>query len=163
MAPFALSTGEVLDAIRDVIGDTLTIGTHTLTWQKKVEGSPLRWLSELTDYPVIILQPADTDNRDSPSLLDLELPVDLYVVIQATNAGSSGIAAGTYKTIRLVGEGVVGKLMDAGPQLGTTWLQRTFSSGGVEYDLTEAYADHGLLIYRTRFTFRYFENEVSPP
>lgn len=162
MTAFALSTGEVLDAIRDAIGDTLTVGSHTLTWQKKPEGSPLRWLGELTDYPVIILQPADTDNRDSPSLLDLELPVDIYVVVQASNAGSSGIAAGTYKTIRLVGEGVVGKLMDAGPQLGTDWLQRVFSSGGVDYDLTEAFADHGLLIYRARFTCRYFESEVSP-
>lgn len=158
---FALSTGETLDAIRTAIGTSLTVGTHTLTWQKKVEGPPLRWLGELTDYPVIILQPDDTTGEDGASLVGLELQVNIYVAIQATNAGSSGIAAGTYKTIRLVGEGVVGKLMDAGPRLGTDWLQRRYVDGGVDYNLTDELADHGLLIYRTRFSFKYYEAEVK--
>lgn len=160
---FALSTDSLLSAIRTAIGDTLTVGDHTLTWTKKVEGPPLRWLSETTDYPLIILQPAETDNEDGPQLLDLRLPVDIFVVIQASNAGTSGIAPGTYKTIRMVGEGVVAKLMNAGPTFGAFWLQRSFVSGGVDYDMTEMLADHGVLVYKARFLFRYFEREVPDP
>ncbi len=160
---FALSTGDILDAVREAIGASLTVGTHTLTWTAKVEGPPLRWLGETSDYPLIILQPADTDNEDGPALLRLDLMLDVYVVIQTSNAGSSGIAPGTYKTIRLVGEGVVGKIMDAGPHLGETWLARRFVSGGVDYDTTEMMADHGLLVYRARFGFRYCERETAEP
>ncbi len=160
---FALSTGDVLDALRDAIGVALTIGDHTLTWTKKVEGPPLRWLDATADYPLIILQPADTDCEDGPALLDMRLPVDVFIVIQATNAGATGIAPGTYKTIRLVGEGVVAKIMDAGPHLGETWLQRSLVNAGVDYDLTEMLADHGLLIYRARFLCRYFERETADP
>ena len=160
---WALSTDAILTAIRTAIGDTLTVSGTTLTWTKKVEGEPLRWLGATADYPLIILQPADTDADSGPKLLPLDLQVDVVVALEATRAGSSGVAPAAYKTARVVGEGVVAKIMDAGPRIGTTWLQRRLISCGVDYDLCEALNDHGLLVYRARFGFRYFEQEVLDP
>ena len=158
---FGLSTDDALTALRAAIGASVTVGTTTLTWTQKVEGPPLRWLPDAASYPLIILQPQDTENADAASLLQLDLPVEVYVVVKAASAGASGLAASAYKTIRLVGEKVVAAVMDAGPRLGTNWLERRFVSGGVDYDLSEALNDHGLLVYKAVFALRYYESEVA--
>lgn len=154
-----LSTDSVLTAIRTGLGASVTVDTTTLTWTKKVEGPPLAWLEEKNDYPLIILEPQDTDIAEGTNLLQLSLPVDIHVVLLASSAGNSGVSPAAYKTARLVGEAVVDKLMDAGPRLGTSWLERHPVAAGVNYDLCERYNEHGLLVYSMQFNFRYFEAE----
>jgi hypothetical protein len=129
-----------------------------------VEGEPLVFLAdEDTDYPLIVLQPHDTEAEDAQSLIKLEMPVDIHLALKASSAGPTGVAKTVYKTARLIGEAVVAEVMDAGASMGgTSWLQRRLISCGVDYETTEQYADHGLLIYKARFGFRYFNEEVKP-
>lgn len=155
---WALSTDDALTALRTAIGTSLTVSETTLTWQKLVEGHPLRWLSEAADYPLIIFQPEDTDATDGAARIGLDLLVTVHVCIQTTSGGS--IAPAHYKACRTVGEGVVAKIMDAGHRLGTDWLARRLVSCGVDYDTTEQFADHGLLVYRAQFALGYQEAEI---
>lgn len=156
-----LSTDDTLTAVRTAIGSSVTVGTKTFTWTKQVEGPPLAWLEEKNDYPLIILEPQDTAIARGTNLLPLELATDIHVVLLASSAGSgtAKVAPAAYKTARLVGEAVFDKLMDAGPRLGTNWLQRHPVAAGVNYDLCERYNEHGLLVYSMQFSFEYFEAE----
>lgn len=154
------STDEILSAIRTAIGETLTIGSHTLTWQSMPEGPLLRWLSEDTDYPLIIIEPGDsTAPRVSAHLIEITVPVTISVVVQVSTSGPQGVAPSQYKSCRLIGEAVLAKLMDAGPNLGTTWLMRHPRRWGVNYSVSQAMSDHGLLIYEISLDLVYCEED----
>lgn len=156
---WSAQTDGILTAIRTAIGDSVTVGTHTITWQSMPEGPLMRWLGEDTDYPMIVLEPGESSAPPSTELLEITVPITVSVVIQVSTTGTGGVAPAQYKSCRLVGEAVLAKLMDAGHQLGTTWLQRFPRRWGVDYDASNAHSDHGLLIFSMDFDFKYFERD----
>lgn len=154
-------TDAILSAIRTAIGESVTIGTHTLTWRSTPEGPLMRWLDEDADYPLIVLEPGDSVAPQSTELVEITVPVKVSVVIQVSKTGSGGVAPAQYKSCRLVGEAVLARLMDAGHNLGTTWLHRFPRKWGVDYQASQAYSDHGLLIYEITMDLKYHERDLG--
>jgi len=161
---FALGTDIVLDAIRTALGSTLTVGGQTLTWVHKLEGDPLRWrgvLESVADYPCYIMRPGMTAATTGAALKELRLPVTIHVLLLHESAAAKALSPKVYRAVRLVGEAMVGKLEDAGLNLDSSYIAaRDLVECGVDYDLTEALADHGLAVYAATYEFRYYEREV---
>ncbi len=162
---FSLSTDTVLDAIRDTLGATVAIGTAALTWARALEGDPLRWatvLDDTADYPCYIMRPEETTGDSGPALKRLTLGVTVHVMVRHQDTTVRTLSPKAYKAARLVGEACVAKLEDAGHHLGTTACiaMRRFVRAGVDYDLTESVADHGLAAYSLTYEFDYYAAEV---
>jgi len=165
---FPAQTEAALDALRTAIGAATTIGTapdhETFTWAWKLEGPPLRWLDSLSDYPVIILQPGDTEITGGPALAQCDLTVTLHIVIKASSAFTSVQSNKIYELTRMVGEQVVSDIMDAGKALNTEWVSdRYLLSFGMNYPDTEEVFDDGLAIFGAALMIRYFLGETNAP
>ena len=164
---FELGTDDILAAIRTTIGDTTTVGTApdtlTVTWQRKLEGPPLRWIEDLSaGYPMIVLEPQDTAMEagvPGVNYNELDFVVLVHAVIPTATLTGSEAAATAYRVLRLVGEKLVGTLMDAGDALGTTFASRRVPRFGIDYALTESLFDKKLCLYTIEAAFTYHEQE----
>ena len=164
---FELGTDDILAAIRTTIGESTTVGTEpdtlTVTWKRKLEGPPLRWIEDLSaGYPMIVLEPQDTamdDGVPSVNYNELDLVVLVHAVVPTATLTGSEAAATAYRVLRLVGETLVATLMDAGEALGTTFAVRRVTRFGVDYDSTAALFDKKLCLYTIEAAFTYYEQE----
>ena len=156
---WSLSTETILDQIRDAIGTSTTVGSSTLTWKWKLEGPPLRWLAERSDYPAIVLEPGDTEGTPSTTQVILDLPVTIYVIVKVSRVReASPISAKVYEMVRQCGEAVLADIMDKGNKLGGSIVQdRDFVRAGVDYDTTDEVFDDGLAVYAMEIVFNYIE------
>lgn len=158
---FALATDTALDAIRDALGTTVSIGTADLTWVRRLEGDPLRWqevLDDAADYPSYIMRPGQSRATGGTALKRVVLPVTTSVIVRHQDPTVRGLSPKAYKAVRLVGEACVAAIEDAGHHMGTTAgiSDRQLIECGVDYDLTEAMADHGLAVYSLTHEFIYY-------
>jgi hypothetical protein len=164
---FELGTDDILSAMRTTVGESTTVGTApdtlTVTWQRKLEGPPLRWINDLSaGYPLLTLEPQDTTMEHGvpgANYNELDLVVLLHAVIPTATLTGSGAAATAYRVLRLVGEQLVNTLMDAGSALGTSFATRRVLRFGIDYSLTEALFDKKLCVYSIECGFVYYEAE----
>lgn len=160
---FALGTDEALDDLRAAIGTSVTVGSHTFTWQHMIEGPLLRCLEDLDqDYPSIVIEVADTDAAmQGGAKWRMELPVTVWVILPTGAASATGVSARIYQMTRKVGEAVLSAIMDAGPKLdGSVVSDRQLGRFGVDYATTHDLADHNLCLYHIDLTLVYYQDEV---
>jgi hypothetical protein len=143
-----------LDAFRTAIGYDTLVGTTTHTWKWMVEGYPLRWLQDWQDYPLIILTPGETTFISQTRLQQNSIPVAIYIALRHERLAEPRI----YEATRVVGEAVVESLRSAGHHLGTDFISNCqVQSAGLEYELTEALADHKVGVYGMMFNVTYYQ------
>jgi len=163
---FEPATDDILGALRTTIGASTVIGeepdTVTVTWRRKLEGPPLRWIEELgTGYPMIVLEPGDTgmgEENPGPNLISLSLPVTVHAVVPTSVLVGSAAAVTAYRVLRLIGEKLVGTIMDAGDGMGTDYIQdHRVPMFGINYPLTEEQFEKKLGVYSFQCEFLYYE------
>lgn len=160
--PAEIQTTEVLDAVRTCLGYGVTVDATDYTWQWMLEGPALRWIDEISGYPLITLEPDDSELTYSPGLIKVELPLTINVVISvaAIHSGDAPTPR-VYQLVREVGEAALLQLAVAGHKLGTEWIDdRVVNRPGVDRRVTEIVYDRGLGVYKWNLTAIYFVSEV---
>jgi len=163
MNTFETNTDEVLDAVRDAIGPTIVVGGKTITWQWMLEGPPLRWLSDVHDYPMVIIHPLVTASMmGGGNMYRMGLPIRVYLVAEFSSVVSATNTQ-IYTALRRMGEAVLAQVMNVGSRLATPDIvsDRIVSAFGVDYDLTDALAESRLGVYFFDLTVTYFAWEVG--
>lgn len=140
---YTVDQGALLDRIRTAIGVSTTVGLTVYTWQHKLEGPALRWLKEVTDYPLITLELGDTAIDPGASLDEAVVGVTIYAVIRP----STSPAARVYQVVRELGEQLLSDVMSAATRI-ANW--RHPLTWGVDTDTMEAedVYDQGLGVYK---------------
>lgn len=147
MAEWEFYTDEVLDAIRDGLGSTVTVGGVELPWVRKVEGPPLRWLNHPDDYPMVTIELSAARHRSKGGVVEISYPITVHMMLPAENT----LGGAPYQELRRAGEGVLRAMLRQGFRLGLD----VFSSWelvehGTNNLLTDVTLDDGLGVYTAR-------------
>ena len=155
--PYTVDIGTLLDNVRTAIGATTTVDGTDYTWKRMVEGPPLRWMGAVTDYPLICIDPEETEVMDGAMRDEHETPVAVYAVIQPNLAP----AARVYTVLRELGEQLINDLMSAADRIGN---ERRLIRYGVDDEVMGEgdFFDRGFGVYRIVLGVKCWVEDVNP-
>ena len=135
---FGLRTDELVDAIRTMLGSTITVGSNSSNINSKPEGHPMWWIAK-AKYPLCVILPVDAPFEHAPRQSKVIYGFSIFYVMEMADANTE--FPNPHQLCRKRAEVLLGRL-EADKTLGLSYVQDSYPLGfSMENELNELFRE----------------------